>query len=88
VGNTRKPVAERLQEHNDAKYIGYTSSRRPVELVYSEYHDRLVAAFARERQIKAWGRRKKEALIAGDVSALRDFARRSSVQQRDSEQET
>ena len=82
VGNTRKTVAEREQEHNDAKYIGYTSARRPVELVYSEYHDKLIDAFRRERQIKVWSRRKKEALIRGDLDALRAFSRRSSVQRK------
>jgi putative endonuclease len=83
VGNTRKSVAERVDEHNDAKYAGYTSVRRPVELVYSEYHDRLIAAFDRERQIKAWSRRKKEALIAGELQSLRALSRRSSVQRKE-----
>ena len=88
VGNTRKTVAERVQEHNDAKFIGYTSVRRPVELVYSEYHDRLVDAFGRERQIEGWNRRKKEALIRGELESLREFSRRSSVQLKQSDVET
>jgi putative endonuclease len=82
VGNTRKTLAERLLEHDEGKYAGYTSYRRPVELVYSEYHDRLVAAFERERQIKGWSRRKKEALIAGELDKLSEFAKRLAVQRK------
>jgi putative endonuclease len=82
VGNTRKPVAERVLEHNEGKFGGYTSYRRPVELVYSEYHDKPVAAFDRERQIKGWNRGKKEALIAGDLDRLAALSRRPSVQRK------
>ena len=82
VWNTRKPVAERLFEHNEGKFGSYTASRRPVELVHSEHWDRLVDAFSRERQIKGWSRRKKEALIAGDLVQLSALARRSSVKRK------
>jgi putative endonuclease len=69
----------RLQEHNDGKFAGYTSVRRPVVLVYSEYADTLVGAFQRERQLKGWSRKKKEALISGRSDLLPDLASRPSA---------
>ena len=82
VGNTRRSVELRLEEHNAGTFPGYTSSRRPVELVYSEYHETLIATFQRERQLKGWSRKKKEALIAGRTDVLLALSRRSSVQRR------
>jgi putative endonuclease len=79
VGNTRRRLEMRLQEHNDGKFAGYTSTRRPVVLVYSEYADTLVGAFQRERQLKGWSRKKKEALIGGRSDLLPDFASRPAT---------
>ena len=42
---------------------GYTLSRRPVELVFSDQFSTRQEAFHRERQIKGWSRSRKEALI-------------------------
>ena len=82
VGNTRRSVEIRLEEHNAGTFPGYTSARRPVVLVYSEYCETLVAAFQRERQLKGWSRKKKEALINGRADLLPDLSRRSAVQRR------
>ncbi|GHD49288.1 GIY-YIG nuclease family protein [Mycetocola manganoxydans] len=41
-----------------------SSRRHALELVYFEYFDRLDAAFYRERDVHAWSRRRKAALIA------------------------
>jgi putative endonuclease len=41
--------------------------------VYSEDHKNVEAASARERQLKGWTRRKKEALIAGDLKLLKEL---------------
>jgi len=73
VGTARNGLELRLAEHNSASFEGYTASRRPVRLVFSEHFARITDAIATERQIKGWSRAKKEALIAGDwqqVSAL------------------
>jgi len=78
VGNTRNDLELRIAQHNAGYFGGYTSKRRPVELVFSEEFDRLTDAFAAERQIKRWSRAKKEALIRGDFGALRELARRRS----------
>jgi putative endonuclease len=56
---------------------GYTSTRRPVALVYSEWFQQ-ITEIASERQIKGWSRLKKEALIRGDFAALRELSKRST----------
>jgi len=63
TGTTRDNLERRVAEHNDGTYQGYTSHRRPVTLVYSEYFDQITDAIEAERQIKGWSRAKKEALI-------------------------
>ncbi len=78
VGLTKKPVEERLGEHNQGVVDGYTKSRRPVALVFTETYGRLVEAISRERQIKGWSRRKKEALIRFDYEALPRLASRKN----------
>jgi putative endonuclease len=75
IGNTPKPIEARLWEHDQGLGNGYTASRRPLELVYCEVTDSLVAAIARERQLKGWSRRKKEALIAREYHRLPELAR-------------
>jgi putative endonuclease len=61
---------QRLIEHQNKKYNGYTSSRLPVKLVFSEefFDAKLAASF--EKQIKGWSRKKKEALIRRDLNLL------------------
>jgi putative endonuclease len=77
VGSTHgDEVERRVGEHQTGVYPGYTSRRRPVTLVWSEYFDRIVDAIAMERRIKGWTRAKKEALIRGDWDVLRGLARR------------
>jgi putative endonuclease len=80
VGSTKKPVEARLWEHNNLpEEKSYTGSRRPVELVFSEAYDRITDAIARERQIKGWSRRKKEALIARNCEGLPQLSRRGHL---------
>jgi putative endonuclease len=79
VGSTsHDDVNVRVAEHNEARYAGYTSSRRPVSLVWSEWFDDLRDAHTTERQIKGWGRAKKMALIQGDHERLAQLSRRRS----------
>ncbi len=48
----------------------------PVELVYSEFYERIDEAAAAERRIKGWSRAKKEALMRGDFLSLSSLAKR------------
>ncbi len=75
VGSTRGSLERRVNEHNDGTYGGFTKSRRPVELVYSQPFDRITDAIAAERQLKGWKRAKKEALIQGDMKSLVHLAK-------------
>ncbi len=56
---TGEDLTKRVDDHNAGKYPGYTFSRRPVALVWSQYFDRVTDANAAERQIKGWSRAKK-----------------------------
>ena len=69
-------LAQRIAEHQAGTYPGYTSTRRPVRLVWSEYFDRITDAIAIERKIKRWSRAKKEALIRGDWMKIKLLSRR------------
>ena len=64
----------RLAEHNSGEFSGYTSSRRPVALVWSATAPTRYEALEFEAQIKGWSRKKKEALIAGDWELVRSLA--------------
>jgi putative endonuclease len=75
TGLTRRPIEERLWEHNAGIVDGYTHSRRPVTLRCAETTESALEAISRERQIKGWTRRKKEALIAGQYENLPELAR-------------
>ncbi len=71
VGSTSyADVAARVLEHNDGRYVGYTSLRRPVMLVWAVHFDELSDAHETERRVKGWSRAKKEALIVGDEQRL------------------
>ena len=59
VGSTRGSLEQRVAEHNAGTYGGYTKSRRPVELVYSQHFDHITDAIAAERQLGAGAVRKK-----------------------------
>lgn len=76
TGLTKQEVEVRVWEHNNKVFSGYTSTRTPVELVFTEIFERIVDAIDRERQIKGWSRRKKQALIRYDYEALPELASR------------
>ena len=76
TGSTRSSLEQRLDEHNKARFDGYTAARRPVTLVWSQTFQKATDAIAAERQIKGWSRRKKEALISGNLELLPGLARK------------
>lgn len=64
-------VDRRFAEHQEGLDPGsFTHNRRPVELVLVERYQYIQHAIEREKQLKGWSRKKKEALIAGDEIAL------------------
>ena len=64
----------RMPQHY-AGEIGYTSTRKPVELVWQGEFETREGAIAFEQQIKGWSRAKKEALIAGDWEKIQELAK-------------
>jgi putative endonuclease len=79
VGTTRSSLETRIAQHNAGTFPGYTASRRPVELVFSEWFDRITDAIECERRLKGWSRAKKEAFIRGDFASLHQLAKRKSA---------
>ena len=69
---------KRIAEHQSGEIPGYTSSRRPVTLLFSQEFSTREEVIAVERQIKGWRRSKKEALIQGDWSEVSRLAHGSS----------
>ena len=69
----------RLAQHQSGAIPGYTASRRPVQLVWSDQFTSRDDAFWVERKLKGWSRAKKEALIAGDWNLKSELARRGGV---------
>jgi predicted GIY-YIG superfamily endonuclease len=65
----------RIVAHNEGTYGGYTASRRPLKLVYYAEFPTRQEAFASERQLKGWSRRKKEALIRQDWAKLVEYSK-------------
>ncbi len=49
AGTTRKGLEARIAEHNNGTFRGFTSSRRPVELVFHQHFNRITDAIAAER---------------------------------------
>jgi len=69
----------RVRQHGSGLVPGYTSSRLPVELLWSQEFPERDQAFAAERRLKGWSRAKKEAVIAGNFELLRSLSRRSAL---------
>ncbi len=73
---TGNDLGTRVDQHNAGYYKGYTFSRRPVVLVWSEHFERITDGIAAERQIKGWSRAKKEALLRSDWTRVSELSRR------------
>ena len=69
-------LSMRLFEHQEGGIpSAYTYSRRPVKLVWAEETKSKREARLFEHQIKGWSRKKKEALIRGDIEGIHEIVR-------------
>ena len=68
-------LEHRIGMHQQGEVAGYTSKRRPVELVFSQECVTREEALAAELQIKGWSRAKKEALARGDWGTIKALAK-------------
>jgi putative endonuclease len=73
---TGDDLTKRIAEHQSGAFPGYTWSRRPVTLIWSEHFDRITDAIAAERKIKGWSRAKKQALVDGKWESVQLLSRR------------
>jgi len=65
-----------MEQHQSGEGSEYTKRRLPVTLLYYEEYDRIDFAFYREKQLQGWSRKKKTALMSGDVDLLPDLAKK------------
>lgn len=69
-------IERRMQEHNEGlNKTCYTYNKRPLLLVYQSVFTNPIEAIAFEKQIKGWSRKKKEALINGDIELLKALSK-------------
>lgn len=82
VGSTWN-LEHRLQQHQTGHGSAYTSRRTPVTLVFAQEYERVDEAYAQEKRIQGWSRRKREALIAGDFNELPRLSKKDFSKNRD-----
>lgn len=58
TGSTNN-LEKRFSEHKNGKGGRYTSSHKPLKLIYSEKFSTKSEALKREAEIKSWNRKKK-----------------------------
>jgi putative endonuclease len=59
-------LERRIGQYQSGECAGYTVTRRPVELAWSQEFVTREETLAAEMQIKGWSRKKKEAMMRGD----------------------
>ena len=67
-------LRRRVQEHKAGLIEGFTKRYRCHNLLYFEEYREVRDAIAREKQLKRWGRQKKESLIATMNDKRQDLA--------------
>jgi len=72
-------LEQRIGQHLTGQCAGYTSTRLPVELIWSQEAASREEALSAERQIKGWSRKKKEAMICGDWAEVSRLAKNKST---------
>lgn len=68
-------IDQRNAQHNAGTFDGYTCSRRPLKLLWSQEFNDIRDAIEAERKLKKWTRAKKEALMRGDFEMLHELSR-------------
>jgi putative endonuclease len=78
VGYT-SDLTRRIEEHKNEHGGTYTKIRIPVELAYREEIKTEYEAKIRERQLKGWSRKKKQALIDGNKELLIQLSKSKTI---------
>jgi len=66
---------QRLDDHASGQACRPTRLDPAITVLRIEAHSTFADARAREAQLKRWSRAKKEALLCGDLTQLRDLSR-------------
>jgi len=74
IGSTTD-LDQRYKDHCSGKACRTTQLDPPLALLYSEKLENFSDARKREAQVKRWSRAKKEALVARDLSKLKELSR-------------
>ena len=75
IGSTRD-LEHRVWQHSTGHGSAYTSRRLPVTLVFAQEFDRIDDAYALEKRMQGWSRRKREAVIEGRLRTCQRSAKR------------
>ncbi|MDD5035885.1 MAG: GIY-YIG nuclease family protein [Methylococcaceae bacterium] len=67
-------LEKRIGEHQSGACDGYTKTRLPVTLAWSQEFVTREEALSAEMQIKGWSRKKKEAMMQGEWDEVRRLA--------------
>ena len=67
-------LVKRVHQHKQKQILGFTQKYGVDRLVWFEVHGRATSAIAREKQIKAWTRAKRVALIEAGNPQWRDLS--------------
>ena len=70
-------LEHRIAQHMTGACGGYTATRLPVELVWSQEFATRAEALEAELRIKPWNRKKKEALMRSDWEGLSQAAKKN-----------
>jgi putative endonuclease len=73
IGMTSNLI-QRVFEHKNHKFEGFTDSYNAARLVYWESFDDVIKAINREKQLKNWRREKKLWLIAKTNPKFKDLS--------------
>ena len=69
----------RVGMHSNGGVDGYTATRLPVKLIWSEQFFTRLEALEMEMKIKKWSRKKKEAMMRGDWNEVSVLAKNRQV---------
>ena len=72
-------LERRMGQYLAGECEGYTATRRPVELAWSQECATREEALTAEMQIKGWSRKKKEAMMRCDWAEVSRLAKSKSV---------
>jgi len=78
TNNLEKRFAEHQSDENPKSYV---YNRRPLKLIWSEYYNDINQAIEKEKQVKGWSKKKKEALIKDDFDSLIELSKNSILRE-------